>query len=132
MQENPGTRNSKIPTSGQDGGVGSRKIHFVSSHNQKKDNNQFKNKKQPELPENQNRSKSDNHGVKEKTFIQTGRRGRDGQLGQRRPKARWNWRTRWAKQWLADWAVPHSCADKPEGTTGEQDRPHNPEFQRGK
>ena len=26
-------------------------IHFASSHNQKKDNNKFKNKKQPEMPE---------------------------------------------------------------------------------
>ena len=33
-----------------------------------------------------------------------------------------------ARQQLADWAVPHSCADKPGGTTGEQDRPSNPGF----
>ena len=46
-------------------------------HNQKKDNNIFKNKKQPELPENQTVWKSNNQGVKEETFIQTDRRGRD-------------------------------------------------------
>ena len=51
-----------------------RHIHFSSSHNQKKDNNKFKNKKQPELPENHTVWKSDNQGVKEETFIQTGRR----------------------------------------------------------
>ena len=49
----------------------------------KKDNNQFKAKTQPELPENWTVWKSDNQGVKEETFIQTGRRGRDGQLGHR-------------------------------------------------
>ena len=42
---------------------------------------QFKNKKQPELTENQTEWKSDNQGDKEDTFIQTGRRGRDGQPG---------------------------------------------------
>ena len=32
---------------------------------------------------------------------------------------------------LADWGVPHLCADKLGGTTGEQDkdRPRNPGFQ---
>ena len=33
------------------------------------------------------------------------------------------------KQQLVDWVVPHSCVDKPGGTTGEQDRPHNPGLQ---
>ena len=42
---------------------------------------QFKNKKQPELTENQTAWKSDKQGDKEETFIQTGRRGRDGQAG---------------------------------------------------
>ena len=41
----------------------------------------MKNKKQPELTENQTVWKSDNQGVKEDTFIQTGRRGGDEQLG---------------------------------------------------
>ena len=101
-----------------------RSICFASSHNQKKDNNQFtnqfKNKNQPELPENRTVWKPDNQGVKEETFIQTDRRGRDWQPGQRGCKAR---------QLLVDRAVPHSCADKLGGTTGEQDRPHNPGFQ---
>ena len=42
---------------------------------------QFKNKKQPELTENQTVLKSDNQGFKEDTFIQTGRRGGDGKPG---------------------------------------------------
>ena len=36
-----------------------------------------------------------------------------------------------ARWWLADWAVPHSHADKPGGTTREQDRLCNPGFQFG-
>ena len=48
------------------------------------DNNKFKNKKQPEVTENQTVWKFNNQGVKDDTFIQkTVRRGRDGQLGQR-------------------------------------------------
>ena len=35
--------------------------------------------KQPELPESQTVWKYNNQGVKEETFIQTGRRGREGQ-----------------------------------------------------
>ena len=42
---------------------------------------QFKNKKQPELKENRTVWKSDNQGDKDDTFIQTGRRGGDGQPG---------------------------------------------------
>ena len=38
-------------------------------------------KKKPELTENQTVWKSENQGVKEETFIQTGRRGGDGQPG---------------------------------------------------
>ena len=52
---------------------------FASSHNKKKDNNQFKNNKQAEVLENQTARSSDIQGVKE-TFIQTGRRDGDGQL----------------------------------------------------
>ena len=47
----------------------------------KKDNNKFKNKKQPELAENQTVWNSDNQRVKEETFIQNSRRGGDGQPG---------------------------------------------------
>ena len=42
-------------------------------HNRKKDNNnKFKNKKQPELTENQTVWKSDNQGVKKETSRQVG------------------------------------------------------------
>ena len=49
---------------------------------------QFKNKKQPELTENPTAWKSDNQEDKEETFVQTGRRGRDGQPGRRGLAAR--------------------------------------------
>ena len=58
-----------------------RQINYDSSHNQKKDN-KFKNKK-PELPENGTVWKSNIQGVKEETFIQTGRRGGNRQWGWR-------------------------------------------------
>ena len=48
---------------------------------QQKGQQQFKIKKQPELTENRTVWKSHNQGDKEETFIQTGRRGGDGQLG---------------------------------------------------
>ena len=54
---------------------------------------QFKNKKQPELTENQTARKSDNQGDKEETLIQTSRRGGDGQPG---------WKELMERQWLAD------------------------------
>ena len=40
------------------------------------------------MPENQTVWKSNNQGIKEETFIQTGRKGRDGQPGQRGYAAR--------------------------------------------
>ena len=49
---------------------------------------QFKNKKQPELTENRTAWKSDNQGDKEETLIQTGRRGANGQPGWRGLAAR--------------------------------------------
>ena len=36
-----------------------------------------------------------------------------------------------ARQWHEDWAVPHSCADKPGEATREWDRTRNPGFQHG-
>ena len=42
---------------------------------------QFKNKKQPELTENRTVWKSNNQGVKEESLTQTGRRGGDGKPG---------------------------------------------------
>ena len=103
-------------TSCQDGGVGR---YVLLPRNQKKEN-KFKTKKQPELPENRTVWKLNNQGVKEKTFIQTGRRGRDRQLG---------WREHMAKWWLKDQVVPHEPADKPGWITGDQDRQHNTGFQ---
>ena len=100
-----------------------RSIHFASLHNQKKDNNKIKNKKQPEQSETRTVWKSDNQVVKEETFIQTCRRGSDRKPGCKGSAAQWR---------LADQAVPHLRADNPGGTTGEQDGPHNPGFQCGK
>ena len=40
-----------------------------------------------------------------------------------------DWRNWWARQRLGDGVIQKLCADKPGGTTGEQDRPHNPGFQ---
>ena len=60
---------------------------------QPKEGEQFKNKKQPELTENRTVWNPDNQGVKEGTFIQTGRRGGDEQPGPRGLKASGSWRT---------------------------------------
>ena len=83
-------------------------------------NNRFKNRKQPELPENQTLWKSDNQGVKKETFIQTGRWGGDGQPGWRGCVTRWR---------LVDQVSPHLHSDKLGGTTGDRDRLHNLGFQ---
>ena len=85
-------------------------MHCASSHNQKKENKKFKNKKQPELTENRTVWKSDNQGIKEETFIWTSRRGGDGQMELRGLLRRWQ---------LADLAVAHLHVNKPGGTTGE-------------
>ena len=61
-----------------------------------KDNNKFKNKKQPELTENQTVWKSNNQGVKEETFIQTGRRGGDGQRGREDLWPGGSWQSWWS------------------------------------
>ena len=70
-------------------------------HNQKKDNNKFKNKKQPELTENQTVWKSDNQGVKEETFIQSGRRGGNRQPGREDLRQGSAGGPGWARLWLA-------------------------------
>ena len=54
----------------------------------KKDNNHFKNKKQPQLPEYQTVWKFVNQGVKAETFILTGGKGRERQPGWRGTVAR--------------------------------------------
>ena len=53
-----------------------------------------------------------------------GRRGGDGQLGQRGLMAR-QWMENRVRQQLAEQAVEHLHVDKPGGTSGEPDRPHN-------
>ena len=73
-------------------------------HNQKKHNKKFKNKKQPELPENQTVWKSDNHGVKEEIFIQTSRRCGDRKLGQRVCMAR-GWLVEQVVPYLSNWGA---------------------------
>ena len=106
-------------------------------HNQKKDNNKFKNTKQPELTENRTVWKSNNQGVKEETFIQTGRRGGNEQLGGEDLRQCSCWRTVAA-------GVPGEVVDcglgSPTfqcgwtwrvGTTGEWDRLSNLGFQHG-
>ena len=83
---------------------------FTSSHSQKKDNNQFKNKKQSELPENQTAWKSNNQGVKE-TFIQI---VGGSETGSERTQGK-------ARQQTME-TSPHYHLDKLGGTTGGQDR----------
>ena len=53
----------------------------------------LKTKKQQELPENRAVWKSNNQGVKEETFIQTGRRGGDRQRGGEDTRQGSSWRT---------------------------------------
>ena len=62
--------------------------------------------------------KSDNQGVKEETFIQTGRKGGDGQTGWSRLATR-QWLVDQVRWWLTEWVVPHLHADKLGGTTRE-------------
>ena len=66
-------------------------------HNQKKDNNKFKNTKQPEVTENQTIWKYENPGVKEETFIQTSRIDGGGQQGREDSQQGSGWRTRAGK-----------------------------------
>ena len=100
-------KKKKKKDSGQDGGIGR---HIVPPHTTKRRTTTNLKTKNPELPENQTVWKSDNQGVKEETFIQTSRRGRDGQPGQRGLTARWQ---------LPDQAVPRFHEDKLGETTGE-------------
>ena len=86
--------------------------------------------------------KSNNQGVNKETFIQTSRKGGDGQPGRRGLLERWqleDWVGKMVTGRLGEAAGggPGSPTfawdvDKPGGTTGEQDRPHNQGFQRGK
>ena len=86
--------------SGQDGGIDR---NTLPPHTTKRRITNLQTNKQtkPELPENQAVWKSDNQGVKEETFIQTGRRGRDRQTGGEDAQQGSSWWTRWVRQWLA-------------------------------
>ena len=95
-----------------------RQILFASSHNQKKDNNQLKNKKQPELPENLTVWKSEELKKKHSSRVVGG-----AEMGSQGKEDVWPW---WQ---LVDQAVPHSPTDKAGGTTGERDRPRDPGLQ---
>ena len=102
-------------TSGQDGGIS--KYTLPSCTTKKKDNDKFKNKKQPELTENQTVWKPNNQVVKEETFIHTGRRGRDGQLADKNHDKGMAGGLGWAA--VAEQVVLYLHVDKPGGTTGE-------------
>ena len=97
-------------------------------HYQKEDNKKIKNKKQPELLENQTLWKFNNQGVKEETFIQTGGRGGDRQPGRELAGKAAAGGPGWARQWLVEQVVPHLHADKPGGIAGEPDILSNPGF----
>ena len=77
-------------TSGQDGGVGR---YTLPPHTTKR-------RTTTNLKTKNNQNCQNNQGVKEETFIQTGRRGGDRQLGQRGCTAR---------QQLKDEVAPHLC-----------------------
>ena len=83
------------------------------------------------MPENQTVWKSDNQEVKKETFIQTVggvEMGSQGEEDSRQSGRQLEDQVRWQ---LAKQVVPHLHADKPGGTNGERDRPHNPGFQHG-
>ena len=82
------------------------------------------------MPENQTVWKSDNQGVQEETFIQTGRR--EGQIWAARAERMHSKAVAGGPGRAETDRIggPTLCADKPGGTTGEQDRPHNPGSQR--
>ena len=69
----------------QDGGIG----RHIAPPRTTKRRKQFKIKKQPELTENRTAWKSDNLGDEDKTFVQTGRWGGDGQPQRMQVVAMW-------------------------------------------
>ena len=105
----------------QDGGVGRHTVPPPTTRTDRKSNGK----------------EARHQGNKKLTFIQTSRRGGDGQLGRRGlllPWQDWDWRsvgrTGQAVWTLADPAAPHSLTDKP--TNGrEGSRPRNPGLQHG-
>ena len=82
-------------------------IQFASLYKQRKNNNKFKNKNQPELPENQIVWKSNNPRVKEETFVQTCMRDGDWQpVGEDSWQGGgwWTWR---GSSWWSGWSHIH-------------------------
>ena len=90
---------------------------------------QFKNKKQPELTENRTVWKSDNRGEKEETFIQT---GRGAEMGSRAERTRGKAAAGGPSE-VADcgtgWAKLQLALEAAAGEPG--DRPHDPGLQVG-
>ena len=115
-------KNYYFTTSSQDGGVGR---YTLLPHTTKRRTTNLKTKNKPETrkqTENRIVWKYNNQRVKEETFIQTGKRGGHWQSG---------WRRHMVRRQVAEQTVPHLRADKPGGTTADQDRPCNPGFQHG-
>ena len=75
----------KLPTSGQDGGIDGHTVPPPTTKRRTTTN--LKTKKTTRT--DRTVWKSDNQGVKEETFIHTGRRDRDGQLGRGLMARRW-------------------------------------------
>ena len=91
--------------------------HCASSHNQNKDNNQFKNKKQPELTEIKlNGSLTTKELKKKHSSRPVGGAETGSQVERTHSKAVTGGPGK-AVAWGG--AVPHSCADKLRGTTRE-------------
>ena len=89
---------------------------------------QFKNKKQPELTENRTVWKSANRD-KEETFIQSSRRGGDGQPGREDSRQGSGWLT---QQGGGLWSrVGKAAAGSKAAAGGPSHRLHNQQFQHG-
>ena len=109
-----GSKNAKImPTSGQDGSVGRYILPpRTTTTNLKTKNNQNcqKIKLYGSLTTKELKNK---HSFRMVGGMEMDSRGRED-LWQGS-----SWRAGWVRQQLADWAVPHLCADNQGGTTGE-------------
>ena len=116
-------------SSGQEGGIGR---HTVPPR-KPKGQQQFKNKKQPELTENRTVWKSDKQGDKEETFIQTRRRGGDRQWGRDRQPGRensWQGEGWWTQRGGGLWSrLGKAAAAGKAAAGGPGKRPSNPGFQ---
>ena len=113
-------------TSSQDGGVGRYALPPGTTKTRTTTNWKTKN--------NQNYQKIELYGslktkVLKKEYSSRLVGGEERSTGAEGMQQGCGWRTWWVRQWLVDWVVPHLCVDKLGGTTGGQDRPHNPGFQ---